>query len=478
MTRGIFWINFALLVFVMIAVSLGVTWFVFYKKVTEITAQNEFIVSDNQQKDSLVSSLKSESDRLKAMIGATPETSTEDIIKEKDDLMKKYAQNFSPSNQSYSKVAANLYNQIQSQFFTLDNINKDILDLVAFNKSRDDLNSGRTKKVEDITTEVSADIDTQTALLQTMAASLESYQKQIADIANKSTGKNTTELAKLSGQIKELEDKIKERNKTTVDIREGMDKMEGATSSSNSNHEDGLISYVDVASGKAAINIGRADEISTKVTFTVYDGRVTDFDSALPKGGIEVVMVTGEHSSECRILTDNPSDPIVPGDKIYSPVWDPGYREHFAIAGFIDFDHDGSDDLAKLIGLIERNGGVIDGYQNGDVQKGRLMEKTDCLVLGPQPDESSTESFRNVYKDFKSNADAYNTKTVTVRELFKRMGYDPERSNVVRYEDNTNPNTFRPQPYEGVNRSNGASLSPLFKDEEDREPVQAVPFNF
>lgn len=476
MTRGLFWINFALLVFVMIAVSLSVTWFVFYKKTAELVARNDQIVISNQQKDGIISSLNSERDRLKAMIGSTPETSTADVLKQKDDLMKQYAQNFKSSNQSYSKTLANFYNQIESQNYSIANNKSEIADLSTFNQSRDELNLVRSESVKSkLSEKINEDADKQTSQLESMLSSLDSFKKQVDDLKNKSTGKNSGSTDKLNKEISKLVEDIKSKIKETRSIRDNMEKVEVAA---NNNSCDGYISYISAASGKASINIGRADGVSNKTTFSVYDSHVTDFANSSSKGSIEVVLVTGEHVADCRVLSDDPSDPIIPGDKIYSPVWDPGFQEHFAIVGTIDFDYDGSDDLMKLISLIERNGGVIDGYQLGDSQKGRLMDKTGYLIMGSQPEESSTDSFRATYSNFIKAADTYNTKKISVRELLMRMGYDPSRSNVVRYEGNQNPDTFRPRPQEGVNRSNGASLSPLFQDENDRDPIQAVPFQF
>ena len=44
--------------------------------------------------------------------------------------------------------------------------------------------------------------------------------------------------------------------------------------------------------------------------------------------------------AEARIVEDRISDPIMPGDKVYTPVWGPGEQRRFALTGFLDVDGD------------------------------------------------------------------------------------------------------------------------------------------
>ena len=56
---------------------------------------------------------------------------------------------------------------------------------------------------------------------------------------------------------------------------------------------------------------------------------------------------------EARILDDKVSDPIIPGDKIFTPLWSPGEQRHFALAGLMDIDGDGHSDLEPLMNIIQ-----------------------------------------------------------------------------------------------------------------------------
>ena len=133
---------------------------------------------------------------------------------------------------------------------------------------------------------------------------------------------------------------------------------------------DGRITWVN-QNGTVWINVGSADAIRRQVTFNVYDADENDADRAVKKGSIEVTRVMGDHSAEARITQDSPTNPILTGDNIYSPVWHRGKKLRFAFAGVIDFDDDGVSDLKLARELIELNGGVVDAYldDNGKIVK-------------------------------------------------------------------------------------------------------------
>ena len=104
------------------------------------------------------------------------------------------------------------------------------------------------------------------------------------------------------------------------------------------------------------------------------------------KGTIEVTQILGDHLAEARIIDDSLIDPLVPGDKIYTPLWDPGHPERFAIAGKIDIDGDGRDDHERLKNLILLSGGVVDAdLQPDGKQTGTMTVDTRDLIIGPAP---------------------------------------------------------------------------------------------
>jgi hypothetical protein len=172
------------------------------------------------------------------------------------------------------------------------------------------------------------------------------------------------------------------------------------------------------------INIGSDDGLQRRISFSVYDRDATDAATAVKKGSIEVLNVRGPHLAEARIMESTNSDPIVPGDIIYTPIWHPGQIQHFAIAGFIDFDNDGSSDLAKLRDLITHNGGVIDAWmdEKGELA-GRLSYQTNSLILGKAPTEKDLPKVRDSYTALSREADAYGVSKMQVDAFLTQVGY-------------------------------------------------------
>lgn len=83
------------------------------------------------------------------------------------------------------------------------------------------------------------------------------------------------------------------------------------------------------------------------------------------KAGIEVIRVMDAHLSGANRPRQNGQSDL-PGDRLYTPVWQPGRRLRFALTGFMDIDGDGSNDRELVRNLILLNDGMIDAEQGDD----------------------------------------------------------------------------------------------------------------
>jgi hypothetical protein len=167
----------------------------------------------------------------------------------------------------------------------------------------------------------------------------------------------------------------------------------------------GKIVRVDATGTMPFINLGWADNLKTRVTFSIH-GRGPD-GKALPepKGSLEVVRIVGDHLAQTRItnLRDPYGDPVIPsrndpdmpgrsGDLIFNPAWDPHVKQHVAIAGTIDLTGDGRDSLAEFIRTLEQQNVVVDSYLDMKAIKkeGEITRGTDMLILGTVPELTGT----------------------------------------------------------------------------------------
>jgi archaellum component FlaC len=165
----------------------------------------------------------------------------------------------------------------------------------------------------------------------------------------------------------------------------------------------GEIAYVVPPGRMVHINLGSADALRTGVQFGVVDASELNVEDAELKAQIQVTRILGEHSAQARVI-GNPSyrNPLVRGDKIYSPFWAPGRRVKVALAGDIDLTGDGRSNIEELKSMIEMAGAevsVLTTSATGELE-GNLDSSFRFLVVGEQPAvegglDSDTNETRN-----------------------------------------------------------------------------------
>lgn len=273
------------------------------------------------------------------------------------------------------------------------------------------------------------------------------------------------EFAKLDDEFKKHVEKAEKREKnltTAIQILK-----EEIRSLRNYGFEKplGKIVSVDTDSNVVTIDLGSTDRLSKRTTFSVY----TKANSGVArgaediKGAIEVIQIMGTHLAQARITQETiPSDPISPGDPIYTPAWSPGRVEKFAIIGKFDFDGDGKHDEQQLIELIETNGAMIGAAvdQKGVRNNRKIDHDTKFLVVGDIPDPTelsdpeerrAVEEVKKHHEDLKKEADEQGVTIVRKNDFLSWMGYRPQHK-LYRIGDN------RPNNLPG-SRTNGKSFS-------------------
>jgi hypothetical protein len=189
---------------------------------------------------------------------------------------------------------------------------------------------------------------------------------------------------------------------------------------------DGRISSVN-QNGTVWINLGTADSLRRQVTFSVYETGSLEADKAEKKGSIEVTRLLGEHMAEARITDDDPTNPILRGDAIYSQVWHRGKQLRFALTGLIDIDGDGRSDLELARNLIAMNDGVIDAYLTDEGQvEGAITANTRYLVLGELGESLAAAKMQDGWNQMHSEARSLGVETITMSQFLNQMGYRPQ----------------------------------------------------
>jgi len=215
----------------------------------------------------------------------------------------------------------------------------------------------------------------------------------------------------------------------------------------------GEIVQVDRGNNTVWINLGRADSLSQQVSFSVFPADLSNMKLEGSKGSIEVTHVLGDHLAEARVTDDRLADPILPGDKLYTPLWNPGQKRHFALAGFFDIDGSGQSALHTVINLIKTNGGVVDCYiedsgehKDEQMPKGKgITPNTNYLVLGTPPDEKADPRQILAFTQMRKVADHLRIPIMQFNDMLQAMGWK-SAAPVIRYGHGGNPHDFRARP--------------------------------
>lgn len=211
---------------------------------------------------------------------------------------------------------------------------------------------------------------------------------------------------------------------------------------------DGRVTWVNQRHGKVWIDLGSTDGLRPQVTFSVAaaDGNA-DAEAATKKGSIEITRIIDGHMAEAQITSDDPKNPILTGDRIFSQVWDRGRTVGFAIAGMIDLDKDGKEDLAKLKNIISASNGRVDASINDAGQlDGEVKIDTRYLVLGEFPDgtQKRDQAIRDTWNTLSEDAERLGIETIPLDEFIKLMGWRVDNRSVV-MGFGSRPEDFPPQ---------------------------------
>ncbi|MCA9116271.1 MAG: hypothetical protein KDA79_14395 [Planctomycetaceae bacterium] len=216
------------------------------------------------------------------------------------------------------------------------------------------------------------------------------------------------------------------------------EKLEQATMTSFE-VEDGELRWVDHNAGLIWINLGSADKLPKRATFSVYNkghhgvGRGPEDI----KGSIEVTRVIGPHLSEARILTDDIYQPMAPGDPIYTPLWSPGRSEAFSIIGLIDLDGDKKSDRPQFHDLVAAAGATIDNEvdENGNRTGDGIAHRTKFLIVAEIPDPSqvahndrpAAEKISREFSALRKEARLQGVRIISLSDFLAHIGYKPQQ---------------------------------------------------
>lgn len=390
---------------------------------------------------------------LKQFVGLKEDASAEDVQSTYNDAMNRYAKNTDDASKNYLTVLRNSAAELaaekdahkktqdekldlETNYNNLNALYQTVLDKSNQEKAKavDDLQAARKDFEGNLTT-----LRTEIAAVKADADAKVAAAEESVKVAEKKTEDATVE----SRQVKLRNEEIA---RTLDDLRR-----------TNFERPDGKVVSVNQTSSIVVVNLGSDDGLMTRMTFSVYAPTITgisfgehdpdhdvqicdvckrDMAQSTSKASIEITRILGPHQAEGRILDDLLTDPITAGDVIYTPVWSPGQRQHFALAAGMRIPgvgrrdgNTGGSDLTEIIRLIKANGGEVDCYiseesDNLGEMVGTITRDTTFLVLGELNDEDNqNQKAMSAQNEMVTLADQYAVRKMGLREFLTRMGW-------------------------------------------------------
>jgi hypothetical protein len=346
-----------------------------------------------------------------------PKSSYEDVLAKSRndyDALEKKSQALQQSETALTKKVKELDDQLQQARKDYD------AELVKANeKAKTDLSDDR-KKIDDLRNEISrlaADRETLVKAQDDAKAKLEKAarvdKKQIAELKN-TVAERTQELLALKAKVSEVPSTLR---------------------------TDWQIVRMDTRGTMPYINLGSADRVKPQLTFSIHGMGLDGRPSSPSKGTLEVVNVLGDHLSQARITSvkDPNRDPIVVGDVLFNPFWNPLLKKHVALTGLYDLSTSGQRDaetgIRDFMRHLERNNVIVDAWldpKDYTIKGPGITSQTDYLIQGELIDFFGPTGERNVElnkklekanNEMKRQAVDNGVQMVNLRNYLEMIGY-------------------------------------------------------
>lgn len=262
-----------------------------------------------------------------------------------------------------------------------------------------------------------------------------------------------------------------------VSLRDKLDQM----SQAEFEVPDGKIIYVDQLNRKVRLNIGRAEGVRLLTNFSVFPYNAVELGVIQPKGSVEITRIVGDHESEARIISDEMTNPFLPNDLIYTPLWKTGDKVKFALDYFLDVNKDGKNDIDLMVNLINMAGSSVAAWidENGEIH-GEITPDISYFIIGNESlidmldtDNTKTKevkaAIQKAHTEMFEKVRLNSVREVRLSEFLRRVNYR-STADVAKYQEQggVTPNISTP----GSPIVSKANVAPIYiPGEKGAQPV-------
>ncbi len=380
------------------AVFLGVLWLVFFVLTLFFYGQVNGLKAQATDAGDELKQFVSAGERDRANVIKSV-ASNESVFGYMDDrLSRTMAMISGSSNATYEKIQERI-DRLDEDTPLLQLVEQQKLEIERLNGLRDEISQELTGAVDSLNQQKAAVDQLREQLGQQqseMQATINEFENGTRDYHSRldqteaSMNKRVEEvIAERDTKVAELQSEISQKDERVlvlegqVQVLRGENRGTSLLAIPEFSLVDGEVISVNASQRTATIDRGRNSKVMLGMTFGIYsDGSAIKPNAAgqypTPKGVLEVIRVD-QSSSTCRILRETRGNPVVRGDAIANPIYDPNKTYKMLVFGNFDTNGDGRPTP------IERDGVQTQIRSWGGLIAQELVGDLDFLVLGSRP---------------------------------------------------------------------------------------------
>lgn len=414
-------LQIALVMFVVLTISVSVATLYFFRQFEEAALREKAALAKAQEALASRTVAQEEALEVKKILGAESRETLQSIVDNYQEDMQTYGANFKDADRHYRQLIKYLHTELAAADARFVDARQREEELKAKLSAEEQsklaevahYQDGFQKSVRDLTGERARFND-----------SRDKHKKTLDNVADQVVAVRTdsgAQIKKLTAQVGDLEHEVTEQAKTIQVLLEKLKQKEDYADLPR-----GLVTAVNQRQRVAWINLGAADGLRRQITFKVLGADETRLADGKGKASLEVVRLLDNHLAEARIVDDDLSNPILPGDQLFSRAWAPGRVIHFALAGFMDINDDHESDRRLIRNLILDSGGAIDAEVADDGQQtGEITLNTRYLILGTRPTDKSSAPLLAAFAKMTAAANDLGVETISAGKFLDNIGYQP-----------------------------------------------------
>jgi hypothetical protein len=370
------------------------------------------------------------------MAAAKTAKDRDDVMKVLQALDKQFGWNGNQPKETYESQFSDLktkYDAVAKQNEGLVKANEDAKK--ALQNKDEELTAAQKTYKDNLETQATKAKEEQQGL-QNDLGKLRDTIKENTDKYTKTMNTGAEENANLKKQVEGQKKELGKANERIASQQQTIEAQEVKTNVvPASMRTDWKIVRMDRRGVNPYINLGSADRVKPQLTFTIHGVGLDGRPNPQPKGTLEVLNVVNDHLSQARVTSVKDPDrhPILEGDVLYNPSWNPTIKKHVALAGIMDITGDGRDSLREFMRNLERQNIVVDAYldpKDGSV-KGGITLQTDYLILGEsqafsttgRAEKGETEAQKAGREKMQADAKKNGVKVVALHKYLEMIGY-------------------------------------------------------